>query len=505
MAASASTSSPSEAPSLNEKNSKVFRFHLLGEPYSLDPAQTQAIAGSYLYANIYRGLFRHTPDEGLIPEGASGPCQRQGWQKLSCPLNPNMKWSDGQPVKASQYVRSFRRLLDPNIKSIQTELLLHVKGARAVLSGDLPVTELGVSAPDDHTLLIEFETPDWEFEYKLIAPALSPVRSDEFPDRDKAHELITNGPYKIVNWRKGRGIELTPNPHYFRPSRKHLPPVEVLLIDDDSTAQRLYEHGRLSLLRRLVASEIPAFRNREDFLQISMARFDYIGFSHRLYNQPQLRKAFALAVNYPQFKDLFHAKGRPGCPSMPPALMSELHCLSFSKNEAKKSWQRVSPELRKQRWSFGFSQMGGDDIARAAEWFQNQWRKNLNARVELQPVEQGMYLQNLRANPPDIFRKGVGMDRPTCLAALEIFGSENRENYIRLKNKKFDEVLTQLNSELSPEQRKKLCTEGVKILIDNHYIIPLGEMHFSMLASPQFEGWVINELNQLDLTHLRLK
>ena len=151
---------------------------------------------------------------------------------------------------------------------------------------------------------------------------------------------------------------------------------------------------------------------------------------------------------------------------------------------------------------FRFSSQGGEDIARAAEWFQGQWKKNLNILVELIPQEQLMYLQNLKSNPPAIFRKGVSLTRPTCLAALELFVTGHPENYIRLSDVKYDQLVNKLSTASKPEDKKRACRKGIEYLLNSHRLLPLGEMYFTMLASPKFKGWDVNEINQFDLTDL---
>ncbi len=65
-------------------------------------------------------------------------------------------------------------------------------------------------------------------------------------------------------------------------------------------------------------------------------------------------------------------------------------------------------------------------------------KKNLGWTVELRGQEQAVYLARLRDKPPDVFRKGVSLDRPTCLAALEVFLKGNPENYIALDDPKYE-------------------------------------------------------------------
>jgi oligopeptide transport system substrate-binding protein len=149
-----------------------------------------------------------------------------------------------------------------------------------------------------------------------------------------------------------------------------------------------------------------------------------------------------------------------------------------------------------------FSQMGGDDIARAAEWFQGQWKKNAGLKVELRSQEQTVYLRSLRVHPPAIFRKGVNLDRPTCTAALEIFIKDNPENFIHLNDPELEKRLKHLTKASKGRARKRACREAVDYLMSLNRLIPLGEMYFTLLAKKSYTGWTLNELNQLDLSQL---
>jgi oligopeptide transport system substrate-binding protein len=123
--------------------------------------------------------------------------------------------------------------------------------------------------------------------------------------------------------------------------------------------------------------------------------------------------------------------------------------------------------------------------------------------VDLKAVEQSVYLSELRTNPPDLFRKGVGLDRSTCLAAVEVFTKGDPENFIKLDLPAYETAVEKLKAAKTDSARKRACTEVVQILVDRAEVIPLGRIHFSILAKPTFTGWELNPLNHLDLSHLR--
>lgn len=474
--------------------SGIFRFHLFSEPQTLDPQTWASTGGNYLFQSLYRGLYAYS-NGSLKPEGAE-KCVRAKLE-LRCTLR-KMNFSNGRPVTAKHYVNAFRRLIDPATKSPKSDMLFALKNGRAIFKGEMKPDHLGVEAVNDLTLVFRFSEEDPEFEYRLIDPATSPLPDGGYLNREEGLKLPVNGPYKITEWKKGQWVHLEPNTEYLG-GRKNRPPVEGLFIEDDATALRLYEKGTLTIMRRLPSAEIPRFKSSDEFLQIPMARFDYVGFGPALKELPQVREALVKGVEFKDFLRLFHTISPPGCPSLPKSYMDQVTCQEFDPALAKSLMKVVKdpPKLEMQ-----FSQMGGDDIARAVEWFQGQWKKNTGLRIELHSAEQTVFMRTLRANTPAIFRKGVNLDRPTCSAALEIFTKGHPENYIAFDDLEFEKRLKKLNRTSRPLERKKACREAVNYLLNSNRLIPLGEMYFTLLARKSYAGWTLNELNQLDLSQL---
>ncbi len=490
----------------------VFRYHLANEPQSLDPARLTSTDASYFFNNIMRGLYSYSNERGLEAEGAES-CHFVTPLRLECKLAQTF-WSDGSEVVADDYVRAFRRLLSAGGKNPSVELLKNLKNALQVHQGKLPPAELGMQAVGKDRLIFEFEKPDPDFLYKLTTSVLVPTKIDSYPERGKVEGLYFNGPYRVVQWTLGSRLHLEPNPYYKRGNPER-PRVEILVnLDDEQTALNLYEQKTLTFLRRLPTTYIPKYKGRSDFHQIPLARFDYIGFGAELKDHPKLRSALAHGADYRELQIIYDALGIPGCPSLPEELAEEMPCVRFDLERAKRDLAEVPAEVRKKRFKLYFSKSGGDDIKKGMEWFQEQWKKNLGIQVDLHQTEQGVYLALLREKPPAIFRKGVGLERPTCLAALETFAVDGAENFLRLNDPKYERLIESLALISRPDtfgrttkpptpKMKKLCTEALRHLLDQNVLIPLGRIHFTILADTRFKGWSLNEMNQLDLAHLR--
>lgn len=472
-----------------------FRMHLISEPETLDPSQALIGTHHYLYSLLYRSLTRWTA-EGRLQFDQAKKCRYLIQTHIQCTLHPDLKWSDGTPLTAQDFANGLLRHLSLKSSGAATHLLMGLKNAKAYLDGKAVAKDVGLTA-EGQALNFFLETPDREFLEKLSSVLLVPFK--DF-DRHKPATLLVNGPYKIKEWLKGQKLILESN-KLFKDGHPLRPILEIYFVREDSSALTLYEKGTLNFLWRLPVNYIPKFKSRPDFLQIPLSRFDYVGFNLKPgspFANIELRKAFAGAIDHEAFKKAFFALGGTGCPSLSENLLepNSSHCQEF---QGKKKIEGLPKKVH-----FVLSQLGGDDLKKYAEFFQEQWRLNLGANVEVKLLEHKHYLATLKEKTPDSFRRGIPLDRPTCLAGLEKFKKDSSENYIGFSDSEFEVITKALESQkLTRVVREGLCGKASDIIFKKHYAaIPLGRMHFTMLMNPHFKGWEINELNQLDLSQL---
>ncbi len=477
----------------------VFRFSVSAEPTSIDPAHITNSESSYFAYNVMRGLYRTAANGDVVPEYATS-CKtttKPPWL-TTCSLRKHARWSDGAKLQASEVVYSWRRLLTPAAKGTGIELLKSVQGAVEAHAGKIPVDEVGLKVIDPQTIEVRHSEFDPEFLAKLAHPALAIVREGFSYERSAASKAPVLGPYVVEDWSSAQKIKLRSNSFYDSHPR---PAAEVLVIEDDETALGLYRSGTLSLLRRLPSHYFKAWKGSKELHFIPVARFDYLGFGSPL-NEDRylpLRRAMAQSLKYEDLQRLYDSRGRPGCPGIDRRHFERVPCHVFTLTQARELMNQIEkpPPLL-----LAFSKLGGDDVQKGMEWAQAQWKQNLGLDVELRAVEQGLYLQMLKDAPPPIFRKGVGLDRDSCLAAAEIFLEADPENYIRMKDGQYQSLVGSIKNAGTPSARRKACTAGVQYLIDTARIIPLGQIHFAVLAKPIFSGWTISPMNRLDLRQL---
>ena len=473
--------------------SAPFRLQLPGEPTVMDPGLQKAPTSSYLLQNLFRNLFFFDDEKGLQPDLADF-CKRKIKNKpqiLTCHLK-KVFWSDGQVLTSKDFLSHYQKLLTLKTAAPRADLLFPIKNAEEILAGKKKMSELGIHAPDDRTLVFELNGLYPDFEYRLSTNLLAPFRSGSVGDKN----IPTTGPYKIETWESSHRLLAVNNEFYWLKVPR--PPVEFLFIEEDSTALKLFEKKELDFLRRLPTAYIPKKKDSPEFHWVAVSRMDHLAFGPRLKDHPDWRKAISLSLDFDQMKEIFHAEGRPGCVGLPKEWMGgkEL-CLDFNAAEAKRNMESGKDQI----FTYAYSSQGGEDHRRAAEWSQDQWKKNLGIQVRVKGLENKIFIAQVKESPSDIYRRGVAADRPTCYAALELFVKNSEIS--ELKTGEFPVILNELqNSTLAPV-KAKACRRALEYLLDHHLMLPLGPMHFAILVNPQFTGWKLNQMNQLDLARLR--
>jgi oligopeptide transport system substrate-binding protein len=464
-----------------------FRLTLYSEPQSLK-LQTQKNSNSlYLLNQLYRPLLR-LEGNSLVDELADR-CLYQNNQKLLCKIKRNINFSDGTIITAKDIVDSFKTFIDPNSKTVRADLLFAVKNAEDIFLGKKPLSELGIKAESVDEIVFELNRPDSEFIYMLANPLLSIQKGDLF-----------TGPFMVKDWQKGKTITLKRNIYYWK---KNLSPVEIefRFVNEDSVALSLYEMGKLDMVRRISTLFIPKLKNRKDYFEIDQYRFDYLGFNPSL--NLQIRQALSQSIPYDQFQKLYYGKPRPGCPGIPTESLIESDCINTDIPKAQQIYKSMDPQNNQTKLKFVYSKLGGDNHYRTAEWLQWNWQKNLGVTVLVEGIENKLFLEQIKSKAPPIFRKGISPERPTCLAALEIFVEDHPENYLKIDTAEFRQWVKEMSEELDPVKKSGLCKKGINFLLSNYYLIPTGPIFFSMLINTKWSGWKLNQLNNLDLSEIK--
>ena len=204
-------------------------------PDFMDPALSYTVEGWTAMAEVYLPLLTYEHANGnegseVIPGLAKDlPEISNGGKTYTLFLRPGLKYSDGTPVKASDFPFSVERMIELN--SPGSSFYMTIEGAEKFAEtkqGSIP----GIEA-DDKTgeIVINLETPRGTFtnELALLFVAVLPQST---PIEDvSAKPAPATGPYMITKSQPGKGWEYARNPYWEKANGKAMPELPGGVID----------------------------------------------------------------------------------------------------------------------------------------------------------------------------------------------------------------------------------------------------------------------------------
>lgn len=289
---------------------------------TLDPIYAESTGDQTILVHLYENLMRVTADgsgsTAVVPGMAKSVDQEEnhdGTVTYTFRLR-SAKWSDGQSVKASDFVYAWQRLADPASHSPYAELLSVVSGydeARA--AGDMEL--LQVSAKNDTTLVVVLNgTYDWFLKEVCTSPATMPLRKDvvqrlknvavqSSEDTDAAADpwwadptaLVTNGPYLATGYEVGMSLTVSANERYY--GDQNGPRDLTFHFADAAEAEMLYEGKTVDAVCTLTEERLAELAADENWSAVPELGAYTVLFNCRqdLFSDVLIRQAMNLAVD----------------------------------------------------------------------------------------------------------------------------------------------------------------------------------------------------------------
>jgi oligopeptide transport system substrate-binding protein len=197
---------------------KKINYNLAAEPKTLDPQIASDNSSIIAVEALYEGLAR------LGSDGQPYPGVAEKWESNSdgtvftFTLRSSAKWAndDKTPVTAADFVYAFQRALSPATGSKTCSSMFCIKNAKEVNSGALTADQLGVTAPDEHTLVVQLNYSYPDFPFLTASAVFMPCNQKFFEGTSgryglERNYLLSNGPFKIdgkYGWSHGKYLNL---------------------------------------------------------------------------------------------------------------------------------------------------------------------------------------------------------------------------------------------------------------------------------------------------------
>ena len=192
-------------------------FVLNNDPDTIDPTITNNSFATPFIVNCFEGLVTYNEAGEVVPGNAETWSSNDDMTVYTFKLREGLKWSDGTPLTANDYVYSAFRVLDPATAGQYVNMISdYVVNGNEYYAGEVTAEEVGIKALDDLTLEFTLSAPCPYFVdlvsmwvYFPVQQATVEANGDQWTT--KADTYIGNGPFKVTEIKTGESYVLEKN------------------------------------------------------------------------------------------------------------------------------------------------------------------------------------------------------------------------------------------------------------------------------------------------------
>ena len=254
---------------------------IASEPDTIDPALNSAVDGATLLAHLFSGLAKWAQDSTgklvIVADAAKelvdGVVNDDGTVTYTYTLRDGLKWSDGQDVKASDFVFSWKRAVSEELAADYGYMFEVVKGYN---EGDL-----AVEAPDDKTIVVTLYNAVAYWNELLAFPTYFPVREDVVANEAWATDpstYVCNGMYTLDSWDHNSVITLKKNENHPDAAEVTMDTIQFYLSDDANNMLTNFKNGDWLLIDDVPTNEIAALKTEypDEFFTVGQLGTYYV-------------------------------------------------------------------------------------------------------------------------------------------------------------------------------------------------------------------------------------
>ncbi|MCB9101035.1 MAG: peptide ABC transporter substrate-binding protein [Anaerolineales bacterium] len=534
---------PEEPPVESQTEPIRLDLHSRTDPPSLDPSLANDTTSGFFIGQMFIGLTTFDDEANVVPRLATDWEVSDDGLKWTFHLRDDIRWvrrdsdsgtfEDIGPVTAQDVVYGVTRTLDPATASTNAYNLYLIEGAEAFNAADPSaenieelVTNLGVSAPDETTVVFRLTSPAAYF------PAITGLRM-MYPQPQAAIEeggeqwtepgsIVTNGPYTLAEWNHGASLLLKKNPLWIDADEVQIDLIGGPIVEQASTAMALYENNELDLIADPPGWEPPlADMDRiQSDPQLSQEYFtaprlctDFFGFVQTKppFDDVLVRKAFATAIDRVNIVENVAKGGQIPAHSFaaPGTLGNVADDMRIGGHLIQADYADQVAQAQAWLAEAGYPEGDGIDIIlghdtaegqiQLAQAVQAMWQEAFpQADITIESQEWGVYIDTLMPGSPDetkphIFRLGLCSDYPDQNDWLPVFTSESGMNVTKYNNSEYDALIEAATFEADITKRLALYRQAEAMIIDQDAVIaPINYYTFNRLYKPWLTKVVIS-------------
>ncbi|MBI4083002.1 MAG: ABC transporter substrate-binding protein [Candidatus Lambdaproteobacteria bacterium] len=234
--------------------------------------------------------------ETLIPDLARSWVWNADYTQITFTLNQGVRWHDGKPFTAKDVKHTFDVVREASPQKLRINpRKAWWKNVKDIASnGDFEVT-FTLGRPQPSLLL-------------MLSSGLTPVYAAHVPVAKYRTETMGTGPFKMVEFKRDQALKVRKNTDYFVKGRPYLDGIDYIIIRNKATRTAALQSGQLDVnqpteTEQAVYETLKATVPDMEFNKTPNPTVVNMLLNHAVapFNNPKLRRAFALALDKAAF------------------------------------------------------------------------------------------------------------------------------------------------------------------------------------------------------------
>ena len=422
------------------------------------------------------------------------------------------KWSNGTAVTANDFVFEWRRLVDPKTASEYNFIasIAGLKNADAIVNGEKGVEELGVTAKDDKTLVVELDAPVPFFESLMAFPSFYPV-NEEFYNKcgdtfaTSVDTILCNGAFKIKSYEPAAtSVEFEKNPDYWDAANVKLDGLQFQVIKDSQQAMLSYQNGDVDLAT-LAGEQVDQFKSDAEFKNIMEGYLWYISPNLKVAGLENKNLRMALALSYDKeaiVNNILKDGSVVADYAIPKALATGPDgkdfretadtYLSSDKKKALEYYEKAKQELGKDSFTYKMVVEDTESAQNVAQFIQSEIQTNLpGVTIQLEVLPKKNRVDRMQNGEFELGLTRWGPDYADPMTYLDMWVTNNPNNYGFWSNTEYDKTIDSAKKgELALDQKARWeALKGTeKTVMDDAVIFPVYQKGSAVMIKSNVSG-----------------
>lgn len=482
-------------------------------PSTLDPHLNFGAREAWIQADLYEGLVEFGADGTIVPGAAESWDLSDDGKTYTFHLRPDLKWSNGEPLVAQDFVNGIIRTIDPataSEKAYYFTTVIQVHNAQAFNAGEITdPTQVGAQAPDDRTVVITLDQPAPHTLSVLNSFQTSPLHRPSFEqhgtDFVKPGNLVGNGAFMLKESVPQSHVLLVKNPNYWGAADVALDEVWYHVTEDSNTEMKRYQAGELDVTNEIPSDQIATIKEQfgDEARLAASTEIMYLSFNIKKppFDDIRVRKALSMAIDREVLQNKILRGGYVPLYSYSPPLdpnykAPQIAEASMSKEEREAEAKRLLAEA-----GYGpdnplkLTLLSTTDETEKKEGvaLSLMWKQVLGVETDLQNQEFQAWLDSFYAGTWDVFNDNLVGDFP---------GPETYLNYMKpsadagynWQNQDYEELMNRAAATSEPTARYELLAQAERVLLDDYLTAPIASGISRHLVKPYVTGWQDNAI-----------